>query len=106
MPPPLNPMSEPADLLDFGPMDVDTKNRSTNRIWSAAESGDYFLKDKLHILSRIAEATHTDVSVVANSDSVQIRLTGLTGEDVEEAIEKLQGSVEFIVRSNSLFPSG
>jgi hypothetical protein len=52
---------------------------------------------------RIAEDTHTDISIVANSDPIQIRLAGLTPEDVDEALEKLQGSLGFIVRSNSPF---
>lgn len=102
-PPPKSSSSEPADLLDFGTMDVKSYSRSMNRTWSPGELGHYFMTDRFNVMFRIAEDTHTDISIVANSDPLQIRLAGLTPEDVDEALEKLQGSLGFIVRLNSLF---
>ncbi|KAJ5999969.1 hypothetical protein N7481_000378 [Penicillium waksmanii] len=103
MPPPPKPSSSgPADLLDFGPMDVKPHSRSTNRTWSPGELGHYFLTDRFNIMFRIAEDTHTDISIVANSDPLQIRLAGLTPEDVDEALDKLQGSLGFIEPPNDI----
>ncbi|CAI7571787.1 unnamed protein product [Penicillium pancosmium] len=96
MPPPPKSSSEPADLLDFGAMDVKTYSRSMNRTWSPGELGHYFMTDRFNVMFRIAEDTHTDISIVANSDPLQIRLAGLTPEDVDEALEKLKGSLGFI----------
>ncbi|KAJ5763028.1 hypothetical protein N7533_001709 [Penicillium manginii] len=94
VPPSGNASSEPMDLLDFSSMEDDAS--ATTKTWTPQEFGSYFVTDQLNLLARIAEATHTNISIVTNSDPLQISLVGLTAEDVDEALEKLQATLAFI----------
>jgi hypothetical protein len=102
VPPSGNASSEPMDLLDFSSMEDDAS--ATTKTWTPREFGSYFVTDQLNLLARIAEATHTNISIVTNSDPLQISLAGLTAEDVDEALEKLQATLAFIVRSSLPLP--
>lgn len=85
-------------------METDTAYEPVNEMWDPGELGGYFLTDELNALPQVADATGTDVSVVAKSDPIRICITGQNKEDVDEALDKLQIALGFIVRS-TLLPS-
>lgn len=96
---------EPGDLLEFTTVELEASyaTESASVVWDPGDLRDYFLTDKLHVLSRVGEASKTDISITANSnDPLKITVAGLR-PDVDEALDMLQSSLGFIVSSRLQF---
>lgn len=96
---------EPGDLLEFTTVELEASyaTESASILWDPGDLRDYFLTDKLHVLTRVGEASQTEISITANPNApLKITVAGLR-PDVDEALDMLQASLGFIVSPSSKF---